>query len=296
MRCPHKRNTYIRLPHPACLHISAAAPPPRPPRPSVVHHLPPLTSIVGYQGQTANATRNTMMAPTFLNVGSTTGCTLADLSVTGYEKPVLIDEEEGEYEGGCAGGDFILQFLNNNGTVAARYYWIDDGETTPGWYSSALGAAIDGGASSVAIKAGVASWVIGSGMTLQSAGAVNTKDVALPMNATRNTAAGNCMPIDLTLAKLTVDGYEEPVLVDEEEGEYEGGCAGGDFIIQFLNNNGTVAARYYWIDDGETTPGWYSSALGAAIDGGATSIAIPAGKGAWIIGTGKTLNIPAPTL
>ena len=252
------------------------------------------SSVVGYQGQAANATRNTMMAPTFLNVGSTTGCTLADLTVTGYDAPEWNEEDE-EFVGGCAGGDFQLQFLNNNGTIAARYFWIDDGETKAGWYVSRSGTAIDGGASSVAIKAGVASWVIGSGMTLQTAGAVNTKDVALPMNATRNTAAGNCMPITLTLAKLTVDGYDAAEWNEEDE-EFTGGCAGGDFQLQFLNNNGTIAARYFWIDDGETKAGWYASRSGAAIDGGAASVEIPAGKGAWIIGSGYTLNIPAPTL
>ena len=120
---------------------------------------------MGYQQLTANATRNTMLAPTFLNVGSATGCTLADLSVTGYDAPEWNDDDE-EYEGGCAGGDFVLQFLNNNGTVAARYYWIDDGETAAGWYASMVGGAIDGGAASVNIPAGKGAWVIGSGMTL----------------------------------------------------------------------------------------------------------------------------------
>lgn len=250
--------------------------------------------MVGYQSNTANATRNTMMAPTFLSVNSTTGCTLADLKVTGYDAPVWNEDDE-EFEGGCAGGDFQLQFLNNNGSVAARYYWIDDGETAAGWYSTRGGAAIDGGAASVTIKAGVASWVIGSGMQLQSAGAVNTQDVALPMNASRNTAAGNCMPIDLTLAKLTVDGYAAAEWNEDDE-EWAGGCAGGDFQLQFLNNNGTVEARYFWIDDGETPAGWYSTRGGAAIEGGAASVEIPAGKGAWIIGSGLTLNIPAPEL
>jgi len=231
-----------------------------------------------------------MMAPTFLSVNSTTGCTLADLTVTGYDKPVLVDEEEGEYEGGCSHGDFVLQFLNNNGTVAERYYWVDDGATGPAWCDR-TGTPIS--AKDVAITAGVASWVIGSGMTLQSAGAVNKIDVALPMNPTRNTAAGNCMPIDLTLGKLTVTGYDDPVLVDEEEGEYEGGCSHGDFVIQFLNNNGTVAERYYWVDDGETGPAWCDR-TGKLVDG--TKVSIPAGKGAWIIGSGYTLNIPAPTL
>ena len=66
-------------------------------------------------GNTANASGNTMMAPTFLSVNSETGCTLADLSVTGYDAPVYDDEEE-EYTGGCAGGEFILSILTSSGT------------------------------------------------------------------------------------------------------------------------------------------------------------------------------------
>jgi len=249
---------------------------------------------VGYQGQTANATRNTMMAPTFLNVGSTTGCTLADLTVTGYDAPEWNEEDEC-FDNGCGAGDFVLQFLNANGSVASRYYWIDDGEAAAGWYASAAATAIDGGASSVTITAGTAAWVIGTGKTLQTAGQVGTKDIAFKMNASRNTAAGNATPVDLTLAKLTVSGYSEPEWNEEDEC-FDNGCGAGDFVIQFLNANGSVASRYYWIDDGEATPGWYASASAAPIDGGATSVTIPAGKGAWIIGTGKTLNVPAPSL
>ena len=129
-------------------------------------------------------------------------------------------------------------------------------------------------------------------MTLQSAGAVNKLDVALPMNATRNTAAGNCMPIDLTLARLTVSGYDAPEWNEDDE-EFEGGCSHGDFILNFLNPNGSNAARYYWVDDGETGPAWCNNS-GTPID--ATKVELPAGKGAWILGSGMTLNIPAPEL
>ena len=235
-----------------------------------------------------------MMTPNFLNVNSATGCKLSDLSVTGYEPPVWMEEDE-YFEGGCAGGDFILQFLNNNGSVAARYYWIDDGDNTAGWYATMGAGTIENGAESVTIPAGTATWVIGTGKKLQSAGAVNTADVAFKMNATRNTAVGNCMPVDLKLSKLTVTGYDAPLWIEEDE-YFEGGCAGGDFILQFLNNNGSVAARYYWIDDGDNTAGWYATMGAGAIENGAESVTVPAGKGAWVIGTGKTLNIPAPTL
>ena len=114
------------------------------------------------------------------------------------------------------------------------------------------------------------------------------------MNATRNTAVGNCMPVDIKLSQLTVTGYEPPVWMEEDE-YFEGGCQGTDFILQFLNNNGSVADSYYWLDNGEIPAGWYLAGQ-QPIEGGAASVNIPAGKGAWVIGTGKVLNIPAPTL
>ena len=122
-------------------------------------------NVVGYAQQTANATRNTMMTPNFLNVNSATGCKLSDLSVTGYEPPVWMEEDE-YFEGGCAGGEFILSFLNNDGSFAARYYWIDNGEVPAGWYAKGDATAIEGGASSVTIPAGKGAWVIGTGKTL----------------------------------------------------------------------------------------------------------------------------------
>ena len=250
--------------------------------------------IVGYMGNDANASGNTMMAPTFLSVNSATGCTLADLTVTGYDAPTWNEDDE-EYEGGCIGGQFILSFLTSSGTYENRYYWIDDGEIGPGWYRNAGGAAISGGAASVAIEAGKAAWVLGKGLTLQTAGQVCESDVAKVMNSTGNTASGNCMPIDLTLAKLTVSGYEEATWNEDDE-EFEGGCIGGQFILSYLTSAGSYEARYYWIDDGETGPGWYRNAGGAAISGGATSISVPAGKGFWVLGKGLTLNFPAPEL
>ena len=57
------------------------------------------------------------------------------------------------------------------------------------------------------------------------------------------------------------------------------------------------ARKYYWVDNGIVTPGWYATANGkTAIDGGASSVTIDPGKGVWVFGKGMTLNFPAPTL
>ena len=122
-------------------------------------------NVVGYAQQTANATRNTMMTPNFLNVNDGAGCKLSDLSVTGYDAPEYVEEDD-YYEGGCSGNDFVLQFLNNNGSVAARYYWLDDGDNAAGWYATMGAAEIEGGATSVKIPAGKGAWVLSTGKTL----------------------------------------------------------------------------------------------------------------------------------
>jgi len=242
-----------------------------------------------------NASGATMAAGSFAAVSASNGaCTLADFSVQGYEAPVW-DDDEDDYVGGCPGGRFIVQFLSSSGTTESTYYWIDNGEKGPGWFASAGGTAIAGGASSVAIAAGQAMWIQGKGLKLVSAGAVNEADIAFPTRSSGASAVGNATPVDLTLGRLTVSGYEAPVW-DDDEDDYVGGCPGGRFIVQFLTSSGTTESTYYWIDNGEKGPGWFASAGGTAIDGGATSVSIPAGKGLWVQGKGLTLNIPAPEL
>ena len=119
------------------------------------------------------------------------------------------------------------------------------------------------------------------------------------MNASGATmAAGSFATVSandgsLTLADFSVSGYDAPEWNDEDE-EWTGGCD-GTFVVQFLTTSGTVASKYAWYDNGEVTPGWYNS-NGSEIAGGATSVALPAGKGMWITGRGMTLNIPAPEL
>ena len=104
------------------------------------------------------------MSPTFITVSAEKSCTLADLTVTGYDAPVYNPDME-ETDGGCL-GDFVIQFLNNTGKATAKYYWIDDDNGHLGWYADTTGAAIEGGASSISIPAGQGLWVIGRGMNL----------------------------------------------------------------------------------------------------------------------------------
>ena len=63
-------------------------------------------NVVGYQNLDSNASGATMIAPTFLNVTSSEKCTLADLSVSGYDAPVY-DESRGRWSGGTAGKFYL---------------------------------------------------------------------------------------------------------------------------------------------------------------------------------------------
>ena len=238
-----------------------------------------------------NASGATMAAGSFAAVSAANGsCTLADFTVSGYDAPTWNEEDE-EWVDGCD-GTFVVQFLTSSGTVSAKYAWYDNGELAKGWYN-ANGSAISGGASSVTIAAGEAMWIQGRGMTLTSAGAVNEEDIAYPTRSSGASAVGNATPVDLTLGKLTVSGYDAPVWNEEDE-EWVDGCD-GTFVVQFLTTSGTVAAKYAWYDNGELAKGWYN-ANGSAIPGGASTVSIPAGQGMWIQGRGMTLTIPAPEL
>ena len=234
------------------------------------------------------------MSPTFSAVTSETSCTLADLSVTGYKTPDY-DEEMDETTGGCVGATFCVQFLTSSGTTKASYYWIDDGNGHKGWYLTPECDEIDGGAQSVSITAGSSLWIVGRGLSLQSAGKVPDVDIVVQTSTSGAIAIGNATPVDLTLAKLLVEGYEDPEY-DEEMDETTGGCVGATFGVQFLNTNGTTKNTYYWIDDGNGHKGWYASPECDEISGGASSIEIKAGDGVWVIGRGLSLRIPAPEL
>ncbi len=218
--------------------------------------------------------------------------TLADLSVTGYDAPVW-DEDEQDYVGGCP-GTFQVQTLDGSGFTVNKYYWVDNGTVKAGWYASQDGAtAIDGGASSVVLNPGESLWTFGKGMTLVTSGSVSTNDIAfVTKSGTQAVGVGNGTPVALTLGQLWVTGYDAPVW-DEDEQDYVGGCP-GTFQVQTLDGSGFTVNKYYWVDNGTVTAGWYASQDGAtAIDG---TVSVDPGKGFWVFGKGMTLNMPAPEL
>ena len=93
--------------------------------------------------------------------------------------------------------------------------------------------------------------------------------------------------VQCTLADLSVTGYTAPEWSEDDE-EFVGGCK-GEFVLRLLTASGTYEGVYYWVDDGENDAGWYSSKLGTAIEGGAASVKIAAGRGMWVSGVGYKL-------
>ena len=245
--------------------------------------------IVGYLGNDTRSSGATMMAGTFAAVSATDGSyTLGDLTVSGYDAPIY-DEDEGETQEGTGviGGQFNVQFLSSSGTTEASYDFIDDGEHAKGWYDASWNSAND-----VVIPAGQALWIQGRGLSLVSAGAVETSDIVRATRSSGATALGNGTPVDLTLGKLLVEGYVDPIY-DEDEGETQEGTGviGGQFNVQFLSAAGTTEASYDFIDDGEHVKGWYDASWNSA-----NNVSVPAGQGLWIQGRGLSLRVPAPEL
>ena len=256
--------------------------------------------IVGYQNLEQRTVGLTLSAPTFLNVASETGCTLADLSVSGYEKQAWNDDDE-DYAGGVTGGSFILRLLDSSGRSEAAYYWIEqeaEKGIKAGWYADASASPIAGGAESVTIEKGRALWISANGLPLVTAGSVSEIDTAYRTRSVGLSAIGNNMPVNLTLNQLFVSGYEPQAWNDDDE-DYAGGVSGGSFVLRFLDNSGRSEAVYYWIEqeaEKGISAGWYADTEGKPITGGATSVSVPAGKGMWVSGNGLYLNIPAPAL
>ena len=233
-----------------------------------------------------------MVVPTFLNVGESNKVSLADLKVTGYKAPSK--NAKGKWVDGCQAYKFIVTKLKNDGTTEADYHWLDTGTVGPGWFASSSGAAIEGGASSVKFDASTGFWISGSAYKLVPAGAVNPFDVAFKTDVSGKSAVGNSMPIDLKLSDLVVTGYKAPS--KNAKGKWVDGCQAYKFIATKLKNDGTTEADYHWLDTGTVGPGWFASSAGAAIEGGADNVIIPAGQGLWVSGSGYTLVVPAPEL
>ena len=254
-------------------------------------------NVVGYQALPVIKGGNTMVAPTFANVGVNGKFKLSDLTVVGCKKSWWNDEDPTDmyWEDGCKGGHFYIQVLDQSGYPTATYYWLDytKGDQYPapaskiygpGWFTSP-----DGGVNftpatpeilATEFTQGQAFWIFSNAKTaagvakvsLQPAGSVEKSEVAFNIFKGGNTAVGVCTPRAVTLSELTVANCKKSWWNDEDPTDmyWEDGCKGGHFYIQVLDQSGYPTATYYWLDytKGDQYPapaskiygpGWFTS-------------------------------------
>ena len=182
-----------------------------------------------------------------------------------------------------------IQTLDAYGYTAKSYMWIDyagEGWDQAGWidYNAEVGDYYEL-VTDVTFPAGTGLWIFGAdGLSIQSAGQVNTSDVAVELRSGA-TAIGNPYPMAVSLADIL------PV----------GDGASDTVEIQTLDAYGYTAKSYMWIDyagEGWDQAGWidYNAEVGDYYEL-VTDVTFPAGAGLWVFGSeGLSIRFPAPEL
>ena len=209
-------------------------------------------NVVGYTEANPVSLGRRAAGVSFFNIQNGAATTLGDLKISGY------DPEEG------TDGDADIQTLTPGGKTDKSYKWVDfwDDEEGPlvhwyGWYSMDVDPeTYEDDCNDVPLNPGDGVWLYAkSGLKIQGVGAVPAGSVKtyLPASGTGRKFVVNPMPMETTLGKLVVFGY------DPEEG------SDGEVDIQTLNPGGTTNKSYKWVDfwDDEEGPlvhwyGWYS--------------------------------------
>ena len=281
-------------------------------------------NIVGYQQVNVQNQGNTMIAPTFANVGITGKFNLNDISMTGYD-PSEYDGEE--WDGGAKRNQLILQTLTKGGVVDQQYFWLDyingdnpdptseENDVFKGWYKYVGGKYVqmtNEERLAAEFDQGQAFWIL-SGLKkvvkLVPVGAVGKADVAFAIETQGNTAVGNSRPVAITLGELTASGYD-PSEYDGEE--WDGGAKRNQLILQTLTKGGVVDKQYFWLDyingedpdptseENDVFKGWYKYVGGKYIQMTQKELdeeEFDPGQGFWFLSglkkAGVKFNVPA---
>ena len=206
----------------------------------------------------------TLLTPTFITVGSTTG------------KPTFGNFIPMTSDGVASAYSIEIQGLNSDGSTDWDFNYAWDGQK---WidYNSMEDA------SSVEIAQGKGLWTYnntGAKVTFQCSGQVGVADVALTLNDSGATAIGNCFPVNTAWGDVSLVAAEGNTITPYS------------IEVQGLNNDGTTNWDYNYAWDGEK---WID--YGTMAD--ATNCTIPAGMGLWIYnntGAGVTIQIAAPDI
>lgn len=236
---------------------------------------------MGYTTKATLSSGNVMVAGSFKAVaGSNNQFKLADIKGAGYSA------EDGAW------GELALQVLTPAGSVAIDeatglkkvYTWHDNEDEGTGWFD------FDGETQwpgTTTFDAGQSFWVQGEGISITDAGAVNTNAVAVGTPASGNVALGNPYPKTITLADISVSGY------NDEDGAW------GELALQVLTPAGSVAVDektglkkiYTWHDNEDEGTGWFD------FDGETKwpdTTSFDVGQGFWVQGEGFTVEFTYP--
>ena len=211
--------------------------------------------------------------------GGTDQLRLSDLVVTGY------NTDDGAW------GELKRTVLNNAGMAdedengnKMNYYWYDNPDVPAGWYDG--NGEVKWDAENIIFDAGQAFWIQGEGLTVQGSGAVNFAPVSVETNAGGNTPIANPYPVAITLADISVSGY------NTDDGAW------GELKMTVLNNAGMADTdadgnkmNYYWYDNPDVEAGWYD---GNGEVKWPDTTSFPAGQGFWIQGEGLVVEFTNP--
>ncbi len=220
---------------------------------------------------------STMVTPQFLTVGAEV-VYLRDLSPKAADMDDTYDK-------------ITVQTLSPFGFTADSYTWTNSGGESwdeTGWVDDKAGdnriADPD-----TAFAPGTSLWISGAtGLSIQSAGVVNVKDVVSELRA-GSTAVGNPFPVTLKLWDIT-PGIKEgsgKTLDDTYD----------KITVQTLSPFGFTVDSYTWTNSGGESwgeTGWVDDKAGDNRLAPET-LDFPAGAGLWISGDdGLIITIPAP--
>ena len=207
----------------------------------------------------------------FVNVDGS-DLTLGDITVTGYDT-----------KDGYAEGQVQAKQLDGYGRGGTTYYWCDfvEEETAyKGWYDNDMNEYND-----LKLAPGEGLWIYSpsTDFKIQSSGAVPASAISVTLRG--NGAAkmvANPMPTTLTLAQVSVEGYDA-----------NDGYAEGQVQAKKLDGYGRGGTTYYFCDfeeEGITYFGWYDNDMNDYND-----VEVTPGEGLWIYSPSTDFSVVFPS-
>ncbi|MBO5906397.1 MAG: hypothetical protein J6Q84_08290 [Kiritimatiellae bacterium] len=172
--------------------------------------------------------------------------------------------------------DKSYMYIDYAGPEYDQVGWIDNNAEIGDYYELVT---------DVTFPAGAALWVFGAdGLSIQSAGQVNTSDVTVTLKAGA-TAVGNPYPMAVALADILPLGDGAAGTVEIQTLDAYGFT---DKSYMYIDYAGPDYDQVGWIDNNAEIGDYYELV---------TDVTFPAGAGLWVFGAeGLSIRFPAPEL